>query len=109
MNMLFNNYDEIKIRICDRNIHKAVQITVGIYQRNKELFVTVQPKSAYKLEFIDRLQLPFLDQPQSDIVVFAIITCHIYNIIVTKWKHGIVSNDIISLNEELLIISTSII
>ena len=101
MNTLFNNDDEIKIRICDRNIHKAMQITVGFYQRNKKLFVTIQPTSAYKLEFIDHLWLPFLDQPQYDIVVFSIINCHIYNIIVAKCKHGIGPNDIISFNEEL--------
>ena len=45
-----------------------------IYQTNQKLFVSVQPKNACKLEFADHLWLPFLDQPQSDIVFFAIIT-----------------------------------
>ena len=53
--------------------------------------------------------LTFLDQPQSDIVVFAIIIFQIYNIIITKWKHVIGYNDIITFNEELKILSASII
>ena len=51
-----------------------MRITVNIYQTNKNLFVVVQPKNACKLGFSDHLWLPFLDQPQSKIVVFAIIT-----------------------------------
>ena len=38
-------------------------------------------------------------QPQSDIIVFAIITFQIYYILVKKWKHGIGINDIITFNE----------
>ena len=33
----------------DRNIHKAMIIPVDIYQTNKKLFITVQPKNACKL------------------------------------------------------------
>ena len=51
-----------------------MRIPVNIYQTNKKLFVVVQPKNACKLGFSDHLWLPFLDQPQSKIVVFAIIT-----------------------------------
>ena len=61
------------------------------------------------MEFSDHLWLPFLDQPQSGILVSAIIAFHIYNILVTKWKYGIGPNDLITLNEELEFISTSII
>ena len=57
--------------------------------------------NACKLESADHLWLPFLDQPQSEIVVSVIITFHIYDIIVTKWKHGIGPNNIITFNEEL--------
>ena len=59
------------------------------------------------MEFVDHLWLPFLDQPQSDIVVFIIITFQIYNILVQSWKHGIGPNYIISFNEELKLNSTS--
>ena len=83
-----------------------MQITVDIYQTNKKFFVTFQPKNACKLEFSDHLWLPFLDQPQSDIVVFAIITFQLHNILVTKWKHRIGPNKIITFNQEF--ISTSI-
>ena len=58
---------------------------------------------------MDHLWLPFLDQPQYDIVVFAIINCHIYNILVSKWKHGIFPIDIFTFNKELQFLSTSII
>ena len=59
-------------------------ITVEIQQMNKKLFVTNQLKDACKLEFADHLWLPFLDQSQSDILVSAIITFQIYNVIVRK-------------------------
>ena len=52
-----------KRRICDRNIHKDMQIPVGIYQTNDEIFVIVQPKNACKLESADHLWLPLIDQP----------------------------------------------
>ena len=86
---------------CDRNIHKAMTIPVDIHEINKRFTVTVQPKNACKLEFFD--------QPQSDIVVFAVIDFQIYNILVSKWKNGIGPIDIITLNDELEFISTSII
>ena len=58
-------------------------------------------KNECKLEFAVFLCLPFCEQPHSDTVVFATITYQIYNILVTKWKHGIGPNDIISFNGEL--------
>ena len=90
MNKLFKNNDKIKISICDKSIHKAIRITVDIHQTNKRLFVKVQPKNTC---------LPFLDLPQSDIIAFSIITFHIYKIMVTKWKHGIGPNDLITFNK----------
>ena len=50
-------------------------------------------------ELADQLWLPFLDQPHSDIVVSVIINFQMYKIVVTKWKHGIGPNDIITLNK----------
>ena len=84
MNELFKDYDGIKRRKYNRNIHKDMIINDGFYQTNKKLFVTVQPKNACKLEFSDHLWIPFIDQPQSEIVVFAMITFNIYNILVQK-------------------------
>ena len=106
MNTLFKNKGEIKRSRYDKNIHKAMQIPVNIYQENNNFFVLVQPKNARKLEFTDHLWLPYLDKPQSDIIVFSIITYQIYNILVTKWKHRIGTYDITSLNERLEILST---
>ena len=39
MNMLFKTKDEIKIRRCDRNIHKAMIIPVDIHETNKKLLL----------------------------------------------------------------------
>ena len=86
-----------------------MQIPVDVYQRTKTFFVTVQPKNACKLEFADQLWITFLDQPQPDIVVFSIITFYIHNILVTECKHGIGNNYIITFDEELEFLSTSII
>ena len=44
MNTFFKNNGERKIRICDRNIHEAMQIPVDIYQANKKFFVAYKPK-----------------------------------------------------------------
>ena len=49
MNILFSNNDEIKLSICDRNIHKAMRSPEDIYQTNKKFSVTVQPKNESKL------------------------------------------------------------
>ena len=105
--MLFKTNSVIKRSIFDRKIHKAVRIPVDIH--GKKFTVTVQPKNAIKLEFVDYLQLPFIDQPQSEIVVSAVINFQMYNIIVSKWKHGIGPIDIIKFNDKLSFISTSII
>ena len=76
-------------------------ILPDIHQTNEKLSVTFQPKNACKLEFTDHLWLQFLYQPKSDITVFVIINFQIYNILVTKWKHGIVPSNITTFNEEL--------
>ena len=44
MNIMFKNNYERKIRRCDRNIKKAMQIPANIFQTNIKLFITVQPK-----------------------------------------------------------------
>ena len=88
MNMLFNTRDESKIISCDQNIPKPMRICVDIHETNKKFTVTVEPKNACKLKFADHLWLPFLDQPQSDIVVFVIINFRIYHdrILDILWK-----------------------
>ena len=55
-----------------------MRISVDINERNKKFTVTVKPKHACKLEFVDHIWLPFLDQPHYAIVVFVIITFNIY-------------------------------
>ena len=86
-------------RRCDRKIHNAMIIPVDI--DGKKVTVIVQQKNACKLEFVDHLWLPFLHQPQSDIVVFVVIHFQVYNILVSKWKHEICPIEIITFNTEL--------
>ena len=72
MNTLFKcNYERKGGRFY-QSIHKSMIIPVDIHQTNKKFYFTVQPKNACQLKFEDHLWLPFLDQPQSDIVFFAI-------------------------------------
>ena len=52
------------------------------------------------MKFSDHLWLPFVDQPQSDVLAFAIFYLYIFIIIVTYWKHGTVPNDIVIFNTE---------
>ena len=47
-NTLFKNIHERKIRSCDKNIHKYMQIYDKFYQRMKRFSVTVQPENACK-------------------------------------------------------------
>ena len=65
-------------------------------------------KNACKLEFTDNLWIPFLSTSVWHCGSL-IINFHVYKILVTKWKHGIGPNDIILFNEELEILSTSMI
>ena len=99
MNTLFKTNDERKRRRCDKSIHKVMRNPVEIHKTKKKFSVTFQTKNVRKLEFADHLWIPFIDQTRSDIVFFAIITFHIYNILVTKWKHGIGPNDVIIFNK----------
>ena len=103
-----NNYVR-KIMKYDKNIHKSVIISDGIFQTNKNMFFTVNPKNAYRLEFADNLWIQFLYQLHSDVVFFAITTLHMYISLVKKWKILIGPNYIITFNENLENISTSII
>ena len=72
--MLLKTNDVIKRRRRDIKIYKAMKITFDIHEINKEFTTAVQLKNACKLEFVDHLWPTFLDQPQSNIIVFAIIT-----------------------------------
>ena len=90
------------------NKHKNMRSLFRICQNNKKLFVTVNPKNPWKLEFTDHLWIPFIDQLQSDVVVFEIFSFQIYKL-VTEWKHGTSTSDIITFNEKLENVSTSLI
>ena len=83
------------------NRHKSMKITNRNCPKRTKLFVTVHPRNVCKMVFPDHLWLPFLDQPQSDKVVFAIIYFGIYKYLVTEWKHGIYINDIVKFNGSL--------
>ena len=99
LNMFLTTYEKRKIRRRNKIIRKAMVISVDIHQMNKKFSATVQPKNVCNLELADHLWIKFINQPQSDIVFFAIIKFQIYNILVTKWKHGIGHNDIITFSK----------
>ena len=65
------------------NKHKPMIIPDLICQNNNKLFVMINLRNTCKLEFADHLWIPSMDQPQSDVVVFAIIYFHIYINLVT--------------------------
>ena len=46
--MFKNNYGR-KRRKYDKNIHKSMRITCGIFQTNNKLFVVIHPKNSCKL------------------------------------------------------------
>ena len=91
---MFKNNDGIERSKHDSNIHKDMIIPDGIFQTNKKLFVVVYPRNARKLEFAGHIWLPFIYLPQLDVVVFAIITFHMDEILVKKCKHVIGPDDI---------------
>ena len=65
------------------------------------MVVTVHPIDVYKMALPDNFWFPFLDQPQSYVVIFAIIYFYIYKYIVKEWNHIISINDIVTFNESL--------
>ena len=79
-------------------IHMTMKIPDGNFQAYNKLFVLVHARKACKLKFADHLWSPFHDQPQSDVVVFKIITFQTFKILVREWKHDIDPNDIIAFN-----------
>ena len=70
---MFMKNKEIKISKINMIEHKAIIIPYNVYQTNKKLFVAVNPKFSFRLESADNLCLPFIYQPQSDVVAFTII------------------------------------
>ena len=51
MNTLFENNDERKRSICDRNIHKAMQIPVNIIKKNKISLLHFNQKTHVNFNF----------------------------------------------------------
>ena len=77
MKFMFKRNNATKRRKLNMNEYKAMRIPDRICKNNKKLFVTVNTQNACKLGFSDRSWLPSLNQPQSDVVVFEIISFHI--------------------------------
>ena len=65
MNILFKTKDERKRSKRDRKMHKAMRSSVEFHERYTTFTVI-----ACKLEFVDQFWLPYLEQPQSGVVVF---------------------------------------
>ena len=69
MKCMFKKNNATKRRKLNKNEHKAMIIPNLIFKTNKELFVTVNTQSVCTLGFSVHIWLPFLNQPQSDVVV----------------------------------------
>ena len=67
-----------KISNLNMNTHKSVIIPDRICQNSKSFSLTFYPRNTCKMDFSKHLWLPFLGQPQSDVVVFEIIYSDIY-------------------------------
>ena len=65
-----------KTRILNMNRYKAM-ITTDRTRKNKWL-IAINSRHASKIKFTDNLWVPFLEQPQSGIFVFAMILVDIY-------------------------------
>ena len=98
---------EIEINVM--KIYTGLCKFLSEFIREKKFVCYSSTENSCKLEFADNLWPQFLDQRQSDIVVFAITAVQIYKIMVKKWKHVIGPYDIIDFNEELELLSFSII
>ena len=55
------------------------------------------------MDFTGRFWSPFLDQPQSYVVVFEMISFEIYKTLVTEYKHLMYINYLITFNETIKI------
>ena len=63
------------------------------------MFVPVHASNACKVKIPDHLWLPFIDQLQSDEVVFSMIYFYVYKYLVTTWRNGIYINDTVKFNK----------
>ena len=70
MNKMFKKKNGRKIKKLNMNTHKAMRISDLVFQTNKTLFVTFNPRNSCKLELSYHLWLLFFDKPQSDVVLF---------------------------------------
>ena len=77
---------------------RIIDITVKIYNK---LFEIVHSVNSYRVKLPDHLCMSFLDQTQSDFVVFSNISSDIYEYLVTKWKHIISIHEIVAFNKSL--------
>ena len=102
---MFREKNGIKRRKLNVNKHKAIRITDRIFH----FVLEVNTRNACKMKFTDHLWLPFLDKPQSDDILFAMIYLSANKNIVTERKHVISKNGIIKSNETLENLSTAIV
>ena len=56
------------------------------------------------MDFTGHFWSPFLDQPQSYVVVFEMISFEIYKTLVTEYKHVMYINYLITFNETIKIL-----
>ena len=79
------------------------------YCKKKRFFCNSSSQKFIQNVISGSLLVAFYHQPQSDAVVFAIITFDLYKKIVTKREHVISTNDEFTFNENLENLSASIL
>ena len=93
MNTLFSNNNLKKVKVIEIYTRLFEFLSTFIRQIKRFLLI-VQQKKGCKLEFVTHLLLPFSSSISVRHCSFLIIIFMIYNILVTKWTHGIGHIDI---------------
>ena len=65
------------------------------------MFVTINYRNSYIVALPDHLWLPFIDKPQSYVVVFAMIYSEVYKYLIPKCEHRISIHEIVTSDEYL--------
>ena len=77
--------------------------------QNRKILLTANPQNAYKGAFPNHMWLKIITLPQSDEVVFAMVSFDVYKYIVRTCKNKIIINDILKFNEKVEILLSTIV
>ena len=87
---------------------KPWELLIELLQK-EEIVCNSSSQKLVLIVFSNNIWFLFIDQAQSDVVVFTMISFYIYKYIVTYWKHRIYINYIVKFNESLENLSMPIV